>query len=127
MSSLHLEQFDFESLSTLDNGIPNQLLKSHLRRVAADIDDRKGDATKRTVTIQIDFVPVLDTAGQLKFTKTTLDIKSKVPVHRSETYQLAVDPKRGMFVNADFPTQLDHRSLFDEAPAPDQEPVDEPE
>jgi hypothetical protein len=111
-----LETLDFYALSVMDNGIPNQLLRNALRRVGFDLVDRKGDATARVITIKLTLKPTLDPGGNMSHVKAAVQIKDKVPEHITETYQLAVDAKDGLFVNLEFPKQLDQRSLFHDLP-----------
>lgn len=127
MAKSHLDKLDFSALSLIDNGIPNQLLKQHLNRIAMDINDRKTDNHKRTVTVQIDLTPSLDKAGNLRHVLVTVDIKSKLPVHRTDPYQAAIDPVKGLVVNTEFPSQIDQRSLFEDDPLPDHITADDDE
>lgn len=125
MAKSHLDRLDFSALSLIDNGIPNQLLRQHLNRIALDINDRKTDKNKRTVTIQIDLTPSLDKAGNLRHCLVTIDIKSKLPVHRTDPYQAAIDPTKGLVVNTEFPSQIDQRSLFEDDPLPEHLTADD--
>lgn len=106
-----LDQLDYYALSVFDNGVPNQMLKNELKKISMDLVDRKGDATARTLNIQISFKPVLDPSGHLCHINAEIDTKAKVPPYRTQTYQLLATEKEGLFCNIESPTAVDQRTF----------------
>lgn len=104
-------QLTIETLAELDNGIVSAQVIRHLQRLAHDCMDRPGDKTKRKATLEFSFEPVCDQSGQADSVNCTVEIKSKIPVHRSKSYEMGLS-KAGFVFNRDVPDSLNQGVLF---------------
>jgi hypothetical protein len=119
MPKAELVKLGFESLADLDEGMVNKLLGWHLQHVARDLQSRPWEKKARTVTLSLSFEPVCSAQGELTKARLTVDAKHKLPIHKTETYEVAVQ-QAGFAVNQDFPSELEQAPLFpmsgDDAP-----------
>lgn len=90
-------EVDFESLSVLDDGKLNLVLRKHLQRANMDCQDRPSDRKPRKVTIEISFVPVLEQDGDCTESWMQAKIKSSIPDHASKPYSVSMR-RNGAFV-----------------------------
>lgn len=111
MSQVERVQLSIQSLVDLDSGIVAEQVERHLRRVAQDCMDRPGDKSPRKTTLEFSFSPVCDQQGNAETVNCEVEIKSKVPVHRSKTYEMGLT-KAGFIFNRDVPESLDQGVLF---------------
>lgn len=111
MASVERLQLSIQSLDELDNGIVALQFLKHLQRAAADCLDRPGDKTKRKVTLEFTFSPAADQSGSADTADCVAEIKSKIPVHRSRTYEMGLS-KAGFTFNRDVPESLNQGVLF---------------
>lgn len=102
---------DFAHLESIDDGKVNALLKFHLQRAAQDCQSRPGDKTKRKVTLEFSVVPVADETGQAFEAHVQIEVKSRVPTHRTKAFEMRLG-RNGFVYNQDFPDDLDQPSLF---------------
>lgn len=104
-------QLSFDSLVELDNGIIDHTLKRHLSAIATDCINRPLDDANRKVTLEFTVKPVLNhETRECDSCKVEIECKSKVPVHRSQTYQMRVT-RSGLLFNQDFPDSLRQEAL----------------
>lgn len=104
----------FANLGRLDDAKIDKCLKHHLQRIAQDCYARPGDTTKRKVTMEFIVEPICDSmTHECTTAKVEIEIKSKVPVHRSQPFPM-VCGREGFKFNADFADDLDAQSLFPE-------------
>jgi len=111
MASVERLQLSIQSLDELDNGIVALQFLRHLQRAANDCLDRPGDKTTRKVTLEFSFSPVCDQSGTADTAACVAEIKSKIPVHRSKTYEMGLS-KAGFTFNRDVPENLNQSVLF---------------
>lgn len=111
MSRVERVQLSIETLAELDGGIVAEQAVRHLQRLAQDCMDRPGDKTKRKATLEFSFEPVCDQQGNAETVRCEVEIKSRVPVHRSKTYEMGLT-KAGFVFNRDVPESLDQQVLF---------------
>ena len=112
---------DFAHLQNIDDGKVDALLRFHLQRVAQDCQNRPGDKTKRKVTLEFSAMPVPDESGEAFEAYVQIEVKSKLPVHRTKAFAMRLG-RNGFAYNQDFPEDLDQPSLF---PQRDDEKPDE--
>lgn len=62
--------------------------------MAHDCMDRPGETGKRSVILQLDFVPVLEQGGTCEEVKTTVSLRSRKPIFKSKEYS-AMPTKAG--------------------------------
>lgn len=92
-----IHEVDFESLSVLDDGKLNLVLRKHLQRANLDCQDRPGDSKARKVTVEIAFVPVWDTQSDCTESSMQVKIKSSIPDHASKPYSMGMR-RNGTFI-----------------------------
>ena len=81
------------SLADLDNGKVNMAVNQAIRRCGNDCADRPGDSRKRTLTIKVDFVPVLEVdSGVLDVVNVGFKIDTKLPADQSTEYPMTPSP-----------------------------------
>ena len=101
----------FGALDELDEGRIGIVLRQHLQRIASDLFDRPGEATKRKVTIEFLVTPNLDPDTlQLRSATIEIECKSRAPVHRTRPYEMGVD-QNGFVFNRDAPDSIDQHTL----------------
>ena len=106
-----LTKLNFRSLAELDEGKMELLLQYHLKRIAGDIEARRVDKKPRKMIIEFTATPVLDAEGDLRSINVQIEMKSKVPTHRSEVFAMrSVGGQLGF--NQDFPDDPDQLPLF---------------
>lgn len=117
MPRTQIVDLDFGNLAHLDDGRINKVLLYHLQRCAIDLINRPADTTKRKVTMEFTIAPLLDVdTGECESAKIEVEVKSRVPVHRSKPYEMQVD-RKGFRFNCDFPDSLDQAPLFEKEDA----------
>ena len=80
-----------EQLAQIDGGRIGVLFQHHLRRIVGDLEDRPANRTPRKMEIVLEFTP--DSAaddGLLDGAKMDVQIRTKVPVHRSKVLDFGV-------------------------------------
>lgn len=103
---------DFSNLRELADGRIEAMLAVHLTRAARDCLDRPGETKPRKVTLQFEFVPVLESEGYADRADCAIACKSNLPNHVSPTVQVELNPQ-GFLFNKHVPESLDQHS-FDE-------------
>lgn len=102
---------DFAHLQDIDDGKVDALLRAHLQRAAQDCQSRPGDKSKRKVTLEFTVIPIADETGDAFQAYVQIEVKSKVPVHRTRAFEMRLG-RNGFSYNQDFPEDLDQPSLF---------------
>jgi len=92
-----LREVDFNSLSEMDDGVLNLVLRKHLKRAADDCMDRPGDQKPRKIKIEIGYVPMLLPSGEAYDAGMQVKIASSIPDHVSQAYNVGMR-KNGTFV-----------------------------
>lgn len=118
MSRIQELPLNFANLATIDSGKVDKLLRFHLQRIATDLQARPGNTSARRLTLEFNFVPMSDEAGECEGAKVEIEAKSKIPVYRTKTYEMRV-VNNGMLFNQDFPDSKDQPALF-ETPAEEE-------
>jgi|GEM_PF-1738119 len=79
------------SIQHLDGGKVDVAFTHAVAQVVADIKDRPGDKTKRTVTLTLSATPTLadDGSGVLDTIETRFQVKTGIPVRKSRGYPMA--------------------------------------
>lgn len=93
-----MEKLTLESLPQFDDGSVAIAVNQAITNCYHDCRDRPGMKTKRSVTIQIDFVPVLDPHDPSTLTnaEVTVQVNSKCPA-KGVTKQVKCVPKKAGF------------------------------
>lgn len=107
----NLIQLSFDGLSKLDDERVSKVLLFHLQRIAQDCIARPGDKTKRRVLMEFQARPQIGDDGSCESAHIQIEIRSKVPTHRSKPYEMQVG-REGFKFNQDFPEDLESQSLF---------------
>lgn len=111
-------ELTLESLCDIDNGAYAELVNSHLRTIFRDMQNRPGHKGKRSVTMQITAVPVMDDKGNFIKAQFQLIAKPALPKWESPCFEGHVT-RDGLMFNQDFPEQLDQIPLpFKDEPPP---------
>lgn len=108
---LKLDALDLEGMAMIDNGLVNQMFRYHALRLGRDCADRPGESGARTLTITITAKPVANQQGGLETVRTEIDIKSKLPVHRTRVYEMRADEKNGLLFNPNFSDSVNQMPL----------------
>lgn len=107
-------EFTIDSLKDLDNGKAAEALRRHLRRAAADCEDRPGDSSPRKVQLSIAMVPVMDDQGNCDQVKLRIEASSTVPKHRTRVYSMGLR-RGGMLVfNPDAPDNVNQSTFLND-------------
>lgn len=111
-----------DTLKDLDFGKVEVAFLQHLKRAVEDCMDRSGDNTGRKVILTFDVKPQQDQSGQCEFVDLECQISSKVPAHRSRTFQCR--PRKGghLEFESDTPEDFNQHSLSEEAQRQQKEP-----
>jgi hypothetical protein len=96
-----MKTLSLDTLPELDGGKPAAALEVHLKRAVADCYDRPGDDKARSVTMQFDLEPVMETDGSCKEVKLRVQVTSKVPAHRTRMLSMALFPSGKLGFNPD--------------------------
>ena len=105
-------QLTLANLPELDLGKVDAAFTRHLARAVADCTDRPGDPTARKVVIEFQLKPARDQTGDCSTISLEAQIHSKVPAHRSRTFECT---PQGTFLafNAESPDDVEQRTFTD--------------
>ncbi len=105
-------QLTLTNMELLEDGRTVEAFRRHLARAAADCEDRPGDQSRRTVTLQVDMMPVLD-QNTLTCDSVTVEIStaSKVPPHRSKPYSMLIKSGGALAFNDLAPDNVHQRTI----------------
>jgi hypothetical protein len=79
-----LRPLTFENIAEIDAGKIKVAFEQHLQKLVADCAERPGNETARTLSLQLNVVPVIDPDnGNCDDVNIEFEIGSKVPKHRS--------------------------------------------
>lgn len=84
-----------ESLSVLDQGKVRAAVDKELRHVLADLSDRPGEKSARTVSIDIKLTPEQDESGVAVTGQLEVEVSSSVPKRRTRSYQFEIHEAAG--------------------------------
>lgn len=108
-----LKKLGLDTLKDLDMGKAYQAFALHLDRIARDCMDRPGDDKARQVTMQIDMKPVLDEDGSCSEVKAQIQVRSKVPTHRTKVYSFGLHHNGHLSFNEDDPSDISSPTMFE--------------
>lgn len=108
--AVQLVPLEFSTLDDLDDGRISAILKQHIQRVASDCDDRPGDPTVRKIVMEFQIKPLMSDGGDCDEVEVHIEIKSKVPTHRSKRIPMTLS-KTGFKFNRDVAEELDGQRL----------------
>lgn len=100
----------FDTLGELLDGKVAAMLKTHLRRAAADCIDRSTEVKSRTVTLSFEFSPMVDQDGYADRASCKISAKSKLPVHITTAIEFELNPE-GFLFNVHDPENLDQHRM----------------
>lgn len=107
-----LKKFDLGALGILENGKAVAAFEAHLKRVAADCYDRPGDPKARSVSIQVDVIPVCDVDGSCDRVDAQIQVTSKLPPHKTKPISLGLHPNGLFSYNPDSPGNVDQSTML---------------
>ena len=85
-----LEKFQLSAIAVMDGGRIDVAFDQALARVVADCEDRPGEKKARTVTLQLEVVPVLDESGVCDDVKVQMFINEGIPKRKTRVYDMAM-------------------------------------
>jgi len=85
-----LEKFQLSALAEMDGGRINVAFAQALARVVGDCEDRPGEKSARTITLQVAVVPILDASGVCDDAKVQMVITDSVPKRKTRIYDMAL-------------------------------------
>lgn len=85
-----LEKFQLSALAEMDGGRIDVAFGQALARVVADCEDRPGEKKARTVTLQLEVIPVLDESGVCDDVKVQMFITDGIPKRKTRVYDMAM-------------------------------------
>ena len=88
------ELFGAASLATIDEGRVKAAIDRYITDVAADIEDRGQDGETRTITVTLNFKPLVN-AGEVYEVQTEISAQAKVPPRRTKPYSMGLKRHRG--------------------------------
>ena len=105
-------QLGFAELAELDGGRFNNVFRAQLSAVANDCMDRgAADSTKRTLTVKIDIVPVIDVeTGECDQVNVQLHSATKIPATRSNVARMRTT-RAGLLFAPDSPDDPDQHTM----------------
>lgn len=111
---MSIHEFSLKSLPSLDGGRVVEAFNQAVKRAVADCQDRPGEMKARTVTLQLDIVPVVDEDGMLGTVRGAFQIKESIPTRKSRVYDF--QPRRGgMLVFNDLSDDASQQRTLDQA------------
>lgn len=102
-----------ESLKDIDQGKIAVALEHELSKIGRDLNDRPGDKSIRTLSMQVAFVPVMDDSGVCYQANVEFTVQSKLPPKRSRPYQMEVRPSGAMLFNPETPEDVNQTTIED--------------
>lgn len=106
------EKFTLTALSEIDGGRMAEAFHQALARLEADMHERPGAKSARTLTLTCTFKPVIDEEGDLDSAEVTFDVKEKIPKRESKTYNMHASKKNGgLFFNEMAPENANQRTI----------------
>lgn len=109
-----LKKFGLDTLKDLEAGKAHQAFNLHMTRAAQDCFDRPGDDKARTVIMQVDIKPVLDDDGSCSEVKAQIQVRSKVPTHRTRVYSFGLHSHGHLSFNEDDPMDISAPTMFED-------------
>ncbi len=111
-----LQNFNLESLSTIDGGRIKEAFEQLVKRCEGDCKDRPALTTARTIGLVVKFEPVPNDFGDLDSVNVTFDIKESLPKRSSKPYNMRAVPG-GLLFNEMSPEDVDQGTLeFENGP-----------
>lgn len=101
------------NLKNLDLGKVDAAFTNEVKKVVADMVDRPGDSTPRSIVLKFDFTPeaingVCETAG------VEFALHTKLPPKKTRRYSMGVHPAGGLIFNPESPENV-HQGTLDES------------
>lgn len=108
-------QFGLETLRDVDGGKAAIALDRHIKRAATDCLDRPGDPKPRSVTLQIEVIPRLDSDGlDCNEVECRIFVSSKVPPHHTKPLSFGLRKNGILVFNPDSPDAVDQKTLLND-------------
>ena len=111
-----LTKLELNSLGELDDGRVLIAFGHELKRAVMDCMDRPGDKTSRTVNMELKLTPVIGPEGQCDSVAGEFQIKSKVPVRKSKSYDFNVNRAGQLIYSSTSPDNIDQTTFDDVDP-----------
>lgn len=110
-----VEEFKFQKLGDLDNGLSVATFNKLLTAAAQDCWDRPGDVKPREVNLSLLIWPVVDkSSGQIEKVEVGLKITSKVPAHTTNAYSMGLRANGKLAFNPDSPNNVNQATFIRE-------------
>ena len=118
MGSLAVKDFGVRSLLEAEHGKLETAIKLAIKKIVDDLNDRPALSSARKLTMELSFVPVLDSntvGGAVTCDGATLKFKLKtgLPHQESKPISLGMGMK-GLQINVDAPENVDQHTMFTE-------------
>ncbi len=111
MAEVKLEQLRLDTLGTLEPRL-EAVFQRHLASIAQDCINRPREKNKRKIVIEMTIEPVQDPeTGECEHCNISVEARSKVPTHRTKSFQLAPS-KAGFRFNSEVPENINQPGLF---------------
>ena len=110
-----LEKFSLATIADMDGGRIREAFEQALKRIEADLKDRPGVKTARTLELGLMATPVAE-GGDLESVNMQFRVKDSVPKRESKSYNMQAVPG-GLLFNDASPDDVRQMSL-DMAPKP---------
>lgn len=101
------------NMKALDDGKAAAAFDAHLQRIARDCLDRPGDATARSVTLQVAVKPIIEDDGSCDRVDAQISVKSTVPQHKTKVYNFGLHRNGQMSFSEFSPDNFDQSTIFD--------------
>lgn len=111
-----VKQLTLKSLEELGGGKVSKAFLQHIARIVQDCIDRPKDKKPRTVTMEFECVPVLTQDSKVmecEGVSGDFRIKSKVPQHRSKTFEFRCNNQGQLSFSTESPESFDQATLDD--------------
>lgn len=110
-----LEAFTFEKIAEMDDGRITMLLNKLMREAAMDCNDRPGEPKPRSVTLKINYKPILNpTTGGCDEVMVDMEVAPKAPARITKAFSMRPRQNGTLLFNHDSPDAYDQRTIQDE-------------
>lgn len=124
-----MKMLTLDNLKLLNNGLAPKLFDLAMQRVGKDLEARPTDKTARKVNIELQFVPMADSHGNLHNVVTQIQFVTKVPAEKTMPYimntAIGNHGCEGIMFNPDMTNDPNQRSIMD-VTDPEDDDVEEP-
>lgn len=111
---MSIKPLSLANLKHLDDGKAAAAFDAHLKRIAQDCLDRPGDATARSVVMEVIVKPIVEDNGNCDRVDSQINVKSKIPTHKTRVFNFGLHRNGQFAFSEDSPDNYDQTTIFDD-------------